>query len=107
MSSSTTVASSPTTTNSSAAAPTTSATWSTMSPVVDDSLFLQNKLAQGVAGVFVWAALFLTCQQVYAFLHIVLASNTFFILNSNWASSYNEYITASLHLAVTLLYDLA
>lgn len=65
MSSSTTVASSPTTPNSSAAAPTTSATWSTMSPVVDDSLFLQNKLAQGVAGVFVWAALFLTCQQVY------------------------------------------
>lgn len=27
-------------------------------------IFLQTKLAQGVAGFFVWAALFLTCTQV-------------------------------------------
>lgn len=29
-----------------------------------EPIFLQTKLAQGVAGTFVWAALFLTCQQV-------------------------------------------
>ncbi|KAF7275277.1 hypothetical protein GWI33_012019 [Rhynchophorus ferrugineus] len=28
-------------------------------------IFLQTKLAQGVAGFFVWAALFLTCTQIY------------------------------------------
>ncbi|XP_046423588.1 transmembrane protein 184B isoform X1 [Neodiprion pinetum] len=28
-------------------------------------IFLQTKAAQGIAGVFVWAALFLTCQQIY------------------------------------------
>lgn len=27
-------------------------------------IFLQTRAAQGIAGVFVWAALFLTCQQV-------------------------------------------
>lgn len=29
-----------------------------------ETMFLQTKLAQGVAGFFVWAALFLTCTQV-------------------------------------------
>lgn len=29
-----------------------------------EPIFLQTKLAQGVAGVFVWAALFVTCTQV-------------------------------------------
>lgn len=28
------------------------------------AVFLQTKLAQGIAGTFVWIALFLTCQQV-------------------------------------------
>ncbi|CAK9815315.1 Transmembrane protein 184B [Anthophora plagiata] len=28
-------------------------------------IFLQRRAAQGIAGVFVWAALFLTCQQIY------------------------------------------
>jgi len=27
-------------------------------------IFLQTRAAQGIAGVFVWIALFLTCQQV-------------------------------------------
>ena len=31
---------------------------------VGDGIFLQTKTAQGLAGVFVWAALFITCQQV-------------------------------------------
>lgn len=30
-----------------------------------DQIFLQTKLAKGIAGVFVWIALFLTCQQIY------------------------------------------
>lgn len=30
-----------------------------------EPIFLQTKLAQGVAGFFVWAALFLTCTQIY------------------------------------------
>jgi len=29
-------------------------------------IFLQTRAAQGIAGVFVWVALFLTCQQVLA-----------------------------------------
>lgn len=29
-----------------------------------ETIFLQTTLAKGVAGAFVWAALFLTCQQV-------------------------------------------
>lgn len=29
-----------------------------------EPIFLQTKLAQGIAGTFVWAALFVTCQQV-------------------------------------------
>ncbi|KAH0952645.1 hypothetical protein HN011_006058 [Eciton burchellii] len=28
-------------------------------------IFLQTRAAQGIAGVFVWVALFLTCQQIY------------------------------------------
>lgn len=31
---------------------------------VGDGIFLQTKTAQGIAGAFVWVALFLTCQQV-------------------------------------------
>lgn len=31
---------------------------------VGDGIFLQTKTAQGIAGVCVWVALFLTCQQV-------------------------------------------
>lgn len=31
---------------------------------VGDGIFLQTKTAQGLAGAFVWVALFLTCQQV-------------------------------------------
>uniref|UniRef100_A0A1B0EZZ4 Uncharacterized protein n=1 Tax=Phlebotomus papatasi TaxID=29031 RepID=A0A1B0EZZ4_PHLPP len=30
---------------------------------VGDGIFLQTKTAQGIAGAFVWVALFLTCQQ--------------------------------------------
>lgn len=29
-----------------------------------EPVFLQTKAAQGIAGIFVWAALFITCQQV-------------------------------------------
>ncbi|XP_046809258.1 transmembrane protein 184B isoform X1 [Lucilia cuprina] len=32
---------------------------------VGDGIFLQTKTAQGLAGIFVWAALFITCQQIY------------------------------------------
>lgn len=34
---------------------------------VGDGIFLQTKTALGIAGAFVWVALFLTCQQVSAF----------------------------------------
>lgn len=39
---------------------------SAMDPLshVGDGIFLQTKTAQGIAGAFVWVALFLTCQQV-------------------------------------------
>ncbi|GFG36098.1 hypothetical protein Cfor_03671 [Coptotermes formosanus] len=30
-------------------------------------IFLETKAAQGIAGVFVWVALFITCQQVCCF----------------------------------------
>lgn len=33
---------------------------------VGDGIFLQTKTAQVLAGIFVWAALFITCQQVRA-----------------------------------------
>lgn len=49
---------------------------------VGDGIFLQTKTAQGIAGAFVWVALFITCQQVsmiYVFfffnLKIMLISN--------------------------------
>lgn len=32
---------------------------------VGDGVFLQTKTAQGIAGIFVWVALFITCQQVF------------------------------------------
>lgn len=32
--------------------------------VHDKAMFLQTPAAQGIAGIFVWAALFITCQQV-------------------------------------------
>lgn len=38
-----------------------------MEPIIShvgDGIFLQTKTAQGIAGAFVWVALFLTCQQV-------------------------------------------
>ena len=39
---------------------------------VGDGIFLQTKTAQGIAGVFVWVALFITCQQVrYIFLFLI------------------------------------
>lgn len=42
---------------------------SAMDPLshVGDGVFLQTKTAQGLAGIFVWVALFITCQQVYKF----------------------------------------
>lgn len=32
---------------------------------VGDGIFLQTKTAQGIAGICIWVALFLTCQQIY------------------------------------------
>lgn len=49
-------------------APTTTASVSSaIDPLshVGDGIFLQTKTAQGLAGAFVWVALFLTCQQIY------------------------------------------
>ncbi|XP_037047502.1 transmembrane protein 184B-like isoform X1 [Bradysia coprophila] len=45
----------------------TSAAALAMDPLshVGDGIFLQTKTAQGIAGAFVWVALFLTCQQIY------------------------------------------
>lgn len=37
---------------------------------VGDGIFLQTKTAQVLAGVFVWAALFVTCQQVRASINL-------------------------------------
>ncbi|XP_075226123.1 transmembrane endosomal protein isoform X1 [Lycorma delicatula] len=46
--------------------PTPGPHWSTVHPSASgDPIFLQTKLAQGIAGAFVWVALFLTCQQIY------------------------------------------
>lgn len=39
---------------------------------VGDGIFLQTKTAQGLAGVFVWAALFITCQQVGGWLLVYI-----------------------------------
>lgn len=48
------------------AAPTTAAATMGLDPLshVGDGIFLQTKTAQGIAGAFVWVALFLACQQV-------------------------------------------
>uniref|UniRef100_A0A1B6MPH5 Transmembrane protein 184B n=1 Tax=Graphocephala atropunctata TaxID=36148 RepID=A0A1B6MPH5_9HEMI len=69
MSSSTTVIANPAAVfaanNATSTAPTPSTTpWSSMPPHAEP-IFLQTKLAQGIAGIFVWVALFLTCQQIY------------------------------------------
>ncbi|XP_046659293.1 transmembrane protein 184B isoform X2 [Homalodisca vitripennis] len=69
MSSSTTVMASPAAvfapSNATPTAPAPStAPWSSMPPHAEP-IFLQTKLAQGIAGAFVWVALFLTCQQIY------------------------------------------
>lgn len=32
---------------------------------VGDGIFLQSKTCQGLAGIAVWVALFITCQQIY------------------------------------------
>jgi hypothetical protein len=34
-------------------------------PHVGDGIFLQTKTCQGLAGIAVWIALFITCQQIY------------------------------------------
>lgn len=55
---------------------------STENPQVAPSepIFLQTKLAQGIAGTFVWAALFLTCQQVWLnLIYIRILFQFFFI----------------------------
>lgn len=39
---------------------------------VGDGIFLQTKTAQGIAGAFVWVALFLTCQQVGTIFFFIL-----------------------------------
>lgn len=53
-------------TTAAAAAPSTAAATMALDPLshVGDGIFLQTKTAQGIAGAFVWVALFLTCQQV-------------------------------------------
>lgn len=43
---------------------------------VGDGIFLQTKTAQGIAGAFVWVALFLTCQQVCLFYFIFIFFST-------------------------------
>lgn len=37
----------------------------TLPPHPHDSIWLMSASAQGIAGVFVWAAVFITCHQVY------------------------------------------
>lgn len=46
--------------------------WKPESQQEPEPIFLQTKLAQGIAGAFVWVALFLTCQQVGLSLNILL-----------------------------------
>ncbi|KAB7497950.1 Transmembrane protein [Armadillidium nasatum] len=43
----------------------TSAGLTTSPVVIEDPIFLQTTTAQAVAGVFVWAALIITCHQIY------------------------------------------
>lgn len=35
---------------------------------LQEPMFLQTRSAQVIAGIFVWSALFITCQQVYILL---------------------------------------
>lgn len=49
---------------------------------VGDGIFLQTKTAQGIAGAFVWVALFLTCQQVSSISIIFLKIFFYFIFKS-------------------------
>lgn len=65
----------------SSTAPTTLTTNTTLMPetvshvnngAASDPIFLQTTLAKGIAGTFVLAALFLTCQQVIYFLNCLL-----------------------------------
>lgn len=42
-------------------------------------MFLQTKMAQGIAGFFVWVALFLSCQQVR--LTIIFSRGKYFVIN--------------------------
>lgn len=46
---------------------------------VGDGIFLQTKTAQGFAGICVWVALFLTCQQVKCQFHFFPFSTTFIL----------------------------
>lgn len=39
---------------------------STPTPHPHDSIWLMSASAQGIAGVFVWAAVFITCHQVFS-----------------------------------------
>ncbi|XP_046451754.1 transmembrane protein 184B-like [Daphnia pulex] len=43
-------------------------TSTTPSPHHPDSIWLMSASAQGIAGVFVWAAVFITCHQIYQYL---------------------------------------
>lgn len=53
---------------------------------VGDGIFLQTKTAQGIAGICVWVALFLTCQQV----------NINFILFSKYPFRVSSYFCLSM-----------
>lgn len=52
-----------------------------MEPIIShvgDGIFLQTKTAQGIAGAFVWVALFLTCQQVSIYTDRILSELEYF-----------------------------
>lgn len=58
---------------------------------VGDGIFLQTKTAQGLAGICVWVALFLTCQQVnQTFLIQTLQTNRNYNMNTNNYIESNE-----------------
>lgn len=49
---------------------------------ISKAIFLQTTTAQVVSGIFVWAALFITCQQVSAFYELCcFFSLTWFYIN--------------------------
>lgn len=50
---------------------------------VGDGIFLQAKTAQIFAGICVWMALFITCQQVS--LRLLLASSIFYLVLYFWS----------------------